>query len=102
MLSDSGKSAAEICDRLGVTDTTFYNWKQKFQGLNAAGIDRLRRLEKENRTLKRKLNRLCVDRQVLADSRLDIQTREQYIALALAKHPITRTRACRLFKLSPA
>lgn len=60
---DAGAKAAEVCRRLGVTETTFYRWKSKFGGMDVSDAKRLKQLEDENRRLK----------QMVADQALDLQ-----------------------------
>ena len=60
---DAGAKAADVCRRLGVTETTFYRWKSKFSGMDVSDAKRLKQLEDENRRLK----------QMVADQALDLQ-----------------------------
>lgn len=46
---------AEVCRRMGVTDTTFSRWKKKFGAMQVAEMRRLRELETENSRLKKLL-----------------------------------------------
>lgn len=61
--ADAGASVNELCRQHGITSTTFYRWKRKFGGLQLSEAKRLRKLEEENRRLKR----------VVADQALNIQ-----------------------------
>lgn len=49
---DAGAKAADVCRRLGVTETTFYRWKSKYGGMDVSDAKRLKQLEDENRRLK--------------------------------------------------
>ena len=60
---DAGAKAADVCRRIGVTETTFYRWKSKFAGMDVSDAKRLKQLEDENRRLK----------QMVADQALDLQ-----------------------------
>jgi len=60
---DAGAKAADVCRRLGVTETTFYRRKSKFSGMDVSDAKRLKQLEDENRRLK----------QMVADQALDLQ-----------------------------
>ena len=42
----------EICRKLGISEPTFYRWKEQFAELGVAEIRRLKQLEHENRRLK--------------------------------------------------
>lgn len=64
---DAGGVAREVCRRMGVTETTFYRWRQKFGGLEVNEAKRLRELEHENGRLKRIVADLVLDNQILKD-----------------------------------
>jgi putative transposase len=64
----SGKtSAKELCRRHGITETTFYKWRQKYGGLQVNEARRLKALEEENRRLKRLVADLSLDNAMLKD-----------------------------------
>jgi putative transposase len=64
---DAGKSAADICRALGINKQTFYNWKNKYSGMEAQDLRRLKELEEENRRLKQMYAELAMDNKVLKD-----------------------------------
>jgi len=61
--SEAGIKTAEICRKHGISETTFYKWKDKFGGMTISEMRRLRSLEDENRRLK----------QIVADLTLDVR-----------------------------
>lgn len=64
---DAGKSAADICRALGINKQTFYNWKNKYSGMEAQDLRRLKELEEENRRLKQMYAEVAMDNKVLKD-----------------------------------
>ena len=50
-----GKTVGEVCRRHGITEGTFYRWRNKYGGLEPADVKRRRELEYENSKLKRLL-----------------------------------------------
>lgn len=40
-------SVKEVCRDLGISETTFHNWKSKYGGMEASDVKRLRELEAE-------------------------------------------------------
>ena len=60
--AQAGASVDELCRRHGISQATYYKWKQKFGGLQVSDARRLRLLEEENRKLKK----------LVADQALDI------------------------------
>jgi putative transposase len=60
----AGMSAADLCRKHGISDATFYKWRQQFGGMEVSEAKRLKSLEDENRRLKK----------LLAESMLDVST----------------------------
>jgi len=65
--AEAGRPVAELCRQLGITDTTFYKWRNKFAGLEVSEARRLRQLEEENRRLKGMVADQALDIQVLKE-----------------------------------
>jgi putative transposase len=61
--SEAGMKTPDLCRKHGISEGTFYNWKDKFGGMSVSEMRRLRALEDENRRLK----------QIVADQALDIR-----------------------------
>jgi len=59
---EGGREIKDLCRELGITATTFYNWRKKYSGMDSSQLKRLKELESENRKLK----------QMYADAALDI------------------------------
>ena len=51
----AGGDIAAVARELGVTETTYYRWRNQYGGLKAEDAKRLKELERENGTLKRLL-----------------------------------------------
>ena len=58
----------EICRKLGVTETTFYRWKQQYGGLDTHELRELTLLREENRKLKHVVADLTLDKVILKDA----------------------------------
>ena len=52
MLSE-GKTIAELCKELEVSEQTFHRWRNQYGGMKADDVKRLKELERENQRLKR-------------------------------------------------
>lgn len=46
-------TVAEVCKQHGVSEQTYYRWKNKYSQMEVPDVRRLRELEKENSRLKR-------------------------------------------------
>jgi len=49
---EGGREIKDLCRELGITSTTFYNWRKKYSGMDSSQLKRLKELESENRKLK--------------------------------------------------
>ena len=65
--AEAGAKVAELCRRHGISDVTFYKWRQKYGGMAVSEVKRLRELEAENRRLKQLLADTLLDKQALED-----------------------------------
>jgi putative transposase len=61
-LKAEGKSTPEIAKLLGVSQATFYKWKNAYSGIDKNALKELKALQKENEKLKH----------LVADKELDI------------------------------
>lgn len=65
--AENGTTVEEVCRKLGVSEATFYRWKQQFAGMGVVEIRRLKQLEEENAKLKRLVADLSLDKTMLQD-----------------------------------
>lgn len=49
---EEGTPVADICRKAGISQATYFNWKEKYAGLMPSEMKKLRELEDENRRLK--------------------------------------------------
>jgi putative transposase len=64
---ETGKSVADICREQGISAPTFFNWKNKYGGLDASELKRMRELEEENARLRKMYADVSMDNYVLKD-----------------------------------
>lgn len=64
---ESGKKAADLCRKNGISEATFYNWKKKYGGMDTSQLKKLKELEEENRRLKRMYADLSLDHFLLKE-----------------------------------
>ncbi|RYE12236.1 MAG: transposase [Sphingobacteriaceae bacterium] len=58
---DQGKTVEAITREYGVSRAAFYKWRQRYGGLEATELKRLKELEEENVRLKRMYANLALD-----------------------------------------
>ncbi len=64
---ENGVSTAEICRQNGISQATFYIWKNKYGGMQSSDIKKLRELEEENRKLKQMYADMALDHRILKE-----------------------------------
>ena len=62
------EQVAEICRKVGITETTFYRCKKKFRGLGVPELRELRQPREENRQLKGLVADLSLDKEILQEA----------------------------------
>lgn len=65
---ESGRKVEDICRDLGVSTVTFYKWKQRYGGMEASDVKRLKELEEENARLKKMYANLSLVHEALKDA----------------------------------
>lgn len=63
--AESGMKPLDVCRKYGISDCTFYNWKNKYGGMQVSEVRRMKTLEDENRRLKQIVADLTLDNQAL-------------------------------------
>jgi len=58
---DQGKSVQDISREHGVSRATFYKWRERYGGMDASDLKKLKALEEENRRLKKMYSELALD-----------------------------------------
>ena len=61
-LAEAGTKVADLCRKHGISQLTFYQWRNKYGGMGVSEAKRLKELEEENRRLKK----------IVADQALDL------------------------------
>ena len=63
-----GQSVADAIRSIGVTEVTYYRWRQEFGGLKSDQVKRLKDLETENARLRRAISDLTLDKLILQEA----------------------------------
>ena len=56
-----GTPAVQVCREMGITETTFYRWRNKYDGVTVSGSREVRALRDENQKLKQIVTNLLLD-----------------------------------------
>jgi transposase-like protein len=68
VLSSQGQSVADAIRAIGVTEVTYYRWRQEYGGLRSDQVKRMKDLEAENTRLRRAVSDLTLDKMILAEA----------------------------------
>jgi transposase-like protein len=63
-----GSSVVEVCRKLGITEQTYYRWRQQYGGMRLDQARRLKQLEQENGRLKKLVADLSLDNAILKET----------------------------------
>lgn len=63
-----GHTVVQVCRSLGITEQTYYRWRQEYGGLKVEQARRLKDLERENARLKRAVADLTLDKLILKEA----------------------------------
>ena len=65
--AEVGTPVAEACRKMGVSEATYYRWKQLYGGLGPSELRKMRQLEEENQKLKRLVADLSLEKAMLQE-----------------------------------
>jgi putative transposase len=68
VLMAQGRPVADAVRSIGVTEVTYYRWRNEYGGLKGDQVKRLKELETENGRLRRAVSDLTLDKLILAEA----------------------------------
>jgi len=68
VLVSQGQSVGDAVRQIGVTEVTYYRWRQEYGGLRSGQVKRMKDLEAENTRLRRAISDLTLDKMILAEA----------------------------------
>ena len=68
VMVSQGQPVADAVRSIGVTEVTYYRWRQDFGGLKLDQVKRLKELEAENTRLRRAVSDLTLDNLILKEA----------------------------------
>ena len=68
VLTAQGRPTAEAIRAIGVTDVTYYRWRNEYGGLKGDQVRRLKELEAENARLRRAVSDLTLEKLILKEA----------------------------------
>ena len=68
VLTSQGQSVADAMRSIGVSEVSYYRWRQEFGGLKSDQVKRLKDLETENTRRRRAVSDLALDKLILQEA----------------------------------
>ena len=68
VLVSQGQNIADAIRQIGVSEVTYYRWRQEYGGLKTEQVKRLKELEQENTRLRRAVSDLTLDKLILKEA----------------------------------
>ena len=68
VLVSQGRSVADAIRSIGVTEVTYYRWRQEYGGLKSGQVRRMKDLEVENQRLRKAIADLTLDKLILQEA----------------------------------
>jgi putative transposase len=68
VLISQGTPTADAIRSIGVTEVTYYRWRNEYGGLKSDQVKRLKDLETENARLRKAISDLTLDKQILQEA----------------------------------
>ena len=68
VLVSQGQSQTDAVRSIGVTEVTYYRWRQEYGGLKTDQVKRLKDLETENTRLRKAISDLTLDKLILQEA----------------------------------
>jgi putative transposase len=68
VLVSQGQNVADAIRQIGVSEVTYYRWRQEYGGLKTEQVKRLKELEQENTRLRKAISDLTLDKLILQEA----------------------------------
>jgi putative transposase len=68
VLVSQGQNMADAIRQIGVSEVTYYRWRQEYGGLKTEQVKRLKELETENTRLRKAISDLTLDKLILQEA----------------------------------
>jgi transposase-like protein len=68
VLVSQGQNISDAIRQIGVSEVTYYRWRQEYGGLKTEQVKRLKELETENTRLRRAISDLTLDKLILQEA----------------------------------
>ena len=96
-LAATGRRISDCVREIGVTEVTYYRWRNRYAGLQTDQAEQLVELETEIARLRRLVSDLTLDKLILVEATTGVMSpelRSTYVVYAKAELGVSERRAC--------
>ncbi|MFP1787786.1 IS3 family transposase [Lonsdalea quercina] len=101
---EAGRTVKDVCREAAISEASYYNWKAKYGGMEAADIKKIKDLEDENRRLKQMFADLSLENRALKDviekKPLKPAIKRELVSYLTTQFTMSIRQACRTLSLS--
>ena len=101
---EGGVPVFELCREHAMSNASFYNWRSKYDGMDASMISQMKALEDQNRRLRKMYAEMSMQSRVTEGSPWEKVIRQALrrglAENAVARHGVSLALACRTFDVS--
>ncbi|EKN3608793.1 IS3 family transposase [Yersinia enterocolitica] len=101
---EAGRTVKDVCREAAISEASYYNWKAKYGGMEAADIKKIKDLEDENRRLKQMFADLSLECRALKDviekKPLKPAIKRELVSYLTTQFTMSIRQACRTLSLS--
>jgi putative transposase len=65
---EGGVPVAKVCREHAISNATYYNWRSKYGGMDAAMLSEMKTMAEENRRLKKMYAEMAMQNELLKDA----------------------------------
>ena len=65
---EGGVPVADLCREHGISNATYYNWRAKYGGMDAAMLSEMKAMAEESRRLKKMYAEMAMQNELLKDA----------------------------------
>jgi transposase-like protein len=87
VMTSQGTTVADAVRSIGVTEVTYYRWRQEYGGIKSDQVKRMKQLELENQRLRMAVADLTLDKQILAEAARETSEPRAPARLCRARDP---------------
>jgi putative transposase len=87
VLVSQGQNVSDAIRQIGVSEVTYYRWRQEYGGLKTEQVKRLKELEQENTRLRKAISDLTLDKLIDRENLAGLSTHVRNVRATIGPTP---------------